>query len=93
MIYNNFDNVFISMLTFYEITLQEEWDELAYDVIDSTGPDTGPIKNNRPLYVLLLIVYIISTTFVVMNLFVSVIVDKMNEEIKKKDGSHKLNDE
>lgn len=28
-----------------------------------------------------------------MNLFISVIVDRFNEEIKKKDGSHKFTDE
>lgn len=66
---------------------------MVYSIIDTTGPDTGPIRNNRPLYAFLLVVFLITTTFVVMNLFVSVIVDKMNEEIKKKDGSHKLTDE
>jgi len=28
-----------------------------------------------------------------MNLFISVIVDKFNEEIKKKEGSHKFSEE
>ena len=42
---------------------------------------------------LLFIVFIFITTFFIMNLFISVIVDKFNEEIKKKDGSHKFTDE
>src|SRR5690349_3108344 len=39
------------------------------------------------------IIFIFITTFFVMNLFISVIVDKFNEEIRKKDGSHNFSDE
>lgn len=38
-------------------------------------------------------VYIFITTFFVLNLFVSVIVDKFHEETKKKEGSHNFSEE
>ena len=55
--------------------------------------DLGPIPNNRPYLAILFVVFIFITTFFVMNLFVSVIVDKFNDEIKKKEGSDKFSEE
>jgi len=62
-------------------------------VIDSQGYDMGPKKDNRPVTALLFIVFIFITTFFVLNLFVSVIVDKFNEEIRRKEGSDSFTDE
>lgn len=53
----------------------------------------GPSRDNRPVVALLFVIYIFITTFFVMNLFDSVIVDKFTEEIKKKEGSHKFSEE
>ena len=41
----------------------------------------------------LFVAFIFITTFFIMNLFISVIVDKFNEEIRKKEGSHKFSEE
>jgi len=41
---------------------------------------------------LVFIVFIFITTFFVMNLFISVIVDKFNEEIRKREGQKDLSD-
>lgn len=49
--------------------------------VDSTGLDLGPTLNNRKYAAIFYIVYIFITVFFIMNLFVSVIVDKFNEEI------------
>jgi voltage-dependent calcium channel T type alpha-1H len=51
------------------------------------------VPNNAPIRAILFVVYILITSFFVMNLFVSVIVDKFNEEIKKKEGSHNFTEE
>ena len=40
-------------------------------------------RENNPKVALVFVIYIFLTTFFVMNLFISVIVDKFNEEIKK----------
>ena len=55
------------------------------------GPSTNP--NNRPVAALLFISFIFISTFFEMNLFVSVIVDKFNEEIKRRQGSDNFSDE
>ena len=91
--FTNFDNVLVSMITFFEISTFEDWPTPVYRTIDSVKEDQGPKINNRPVVALLFIAFIFITNFFVMNLFVSVIVDKFNEEIKKKDGSHKFTDE
>lgn len=51
------------------------------------------VTENRPEYAMVFIIYIFFTTFFVMNLFISVIVDKFNDEIKKRQGAHNFTEE
>lgn len=84
--FNNYDNIFYSMITFFEVSTLEMWPDFMYAAVDSVGPGKGSKKNNRPEVSLVFIVFIFITTFFVMNLFISVIVDKFNEEIRKREG-------
>lgn len=80
------------MVTFFEISTLEMWPDFMYAAVDSVGPGKGPIENNRPVMSLVFIIFIFITTFFVMNLFISVIVDKFNEEIRKREGQKDLSD-
>ena len=91
--FNNYDDIFHAMVTFFEVSTLEMWPDVMFAAIDSTGPDQGPIVNNRIYVAVLFIVFIFITTFFVMNLFISVIVDKFNEEVKRKEGAHNFTDE
>jgi hypothetical protein len=84
--YNNYDDIFHSMVTFFEVSTLEMWPDFMYAAVDSVGTYRGPKKNNRPLSAVVFIIFIFITTFFVMNLFISVIVDKFNEEIRKREG-------
>lgn len=55
--------------------------------------DGGPILNNRPPMSILFVCFIFITTFFVMNLFISVIVSKFNEQKQKTEGIAGLTDE
>jgi hypothetical protein len=90
---NNFDNIFTSMLAFFEIATLENWVEMLWRVIDSQDEDMGPLRGNRSYMAIMFVVFIFITTFFVMNLFISVIVDKFNEEIRKREGSHNFSEE
>lgn len=81
------------MLTFFEICTLEMWADRMFEAIDSQGIDIVPKKDNNLAVSLLFIIFIFLTSFFVMNLFISVIVDKFNEEIKKRQGSHKFTEE
>ena len=91
--FNNYDNIFVSMMTFFEISTLEMWPGMMYNAIDSTKLDDVPIKENKPFISMVYIIYIFFTTFFIMNLFISVIVDKFNEEIKKRQGADNFTDE
>lgn len=52
---------------------------MMYEAIDSVGLDQSPVENNAPATSLVFVIYIFVTTFFIMNLFISVIVDKFNE--------------
>ena len=91
---NNHDNIFSSMLTFFEISTLEMWPDNLYRAIDSASEvDHGPVLNNKPYMAILYIIFIFVTTFFVMNLFISVIVSKFNEEKMKTEGSAGLSEE
>ena len=52
--------------------------------IDSVGENLVMEENYGVQRSLIFVLYIFFTTFFIMNLFISVIVDKFNEEIKKR---------
>jgi len=76
---NNYDSILQSMLTFFEISTLEMWPGMMYEAIDAVDLDESPIENNNPNMSFIFILYIFVTTFFIMNLFISVIVDKFNE--------------
>jgi len=81
------------MITFFEISTLEMWPDMMFNAIDSAGIDQRMIYMNNPTVSLVFVVFIFVTTFFVMNLFISVIVDKFNEEIKKRQGAHNFTEE
>jgi hypothetical protein len=91
--FNNYDNVINSMITFFEISTLEMWPGMMYRAIDSYDIDHGPIQDTNKGIAIVYIIYIFVTTFFIMNLFISVIVDKFNEEIKKRQGENNFSDE
>jgi hypothetical protein len=88
--YNNYDDVMKSMVTFFEISTLEMWPDIMFHAIDSRGHGQGPKKNSRVYMAAIFVIFIFITTFFVMNLFISVIVDRFNEEIRKKEGQKGL---
>ena len=77
---NNYNNVFASMTTFFEVSTLETWPDIMFAAIDSQDEqDLAPMKNSSKAIALLFIIFIFVTTFFVMNLFVSVIVGQFND--------------
>lgn len=91
--FNNYDNLIFSAITFFEVSNLEGWPDILFSLIDGSGVDQGPIADSRPWAAAVLIIYIFITTFFVMNLFISVIVDKFNDELRKKEGSNNFTPE
>ena len=81
------------MMTFFEISTLEMWPSFMFNAIDSVELDHGPIKDNKIGVSLIFIIFIFFTTFFIMNLFISVIVDKFNDEIKKRQGADNFTEE
>jgi hypothetical protein len=91
--FNNYNNVIRSMLTFFEISTLEMWPDNMFNAIDATGENMVMEKDYKVHRSLIFVIYIFFTTFFIMNLFISVIVDKFNEEIKKRQGAHNFTEE
>ena len=84
---NNYNNVLESMSTFFEIATLEMWPDMMFLAADSVGEDIVPIEKNREWVAIIYVIFIFLTSFFILNLFISVIVDKFNEQIKKREGS------
>ena len=91
---NNYDNIFASMLTFFEISTLEMWPDIMFASFDSSEEVDGPLEHDRREdLAVLYIAFIFITTFFVMNLFISVIVRQFNEQKLSQEGSAGLTDE
>lgn len=84
--FNNYDNVFISMLTFFEISTMEMWSKSMFYATDAKGVDIAREEDANMSITAMYISFIFVTSFFVLNLFISVIVDKFNEELKERQG-------
>ena len=91
--FSNYNDLLNSMLTFFEITSLEMWPDRMFDAVDAVGYDIVPRTEYNGMISLLYLIFIFLTTFFIMNMFVSVIVDKFNEEIKKRQGAHNFTEE
>ena len=81
------------MITFFEISTLEMWPDIMFNAIDAVGVDMVMQKDNQVPIAFIFIIYIFLTTFFIMNLFISVIVDKFIGEIKKRQGAHNFTEE
>ena len=91
--FSNYNNLINSMLAFFEITSLEMWPDRMFDAVDAVGYDIVPQVEYNGMISILYLLFIFLTTFFIMNMFVSVIVDKFNEEIKKRQGAHNFTEE
>jgi hypothetical protein len=87
---NNYNNLYASMLTFFEISTLEMWPGMMYDAIDGVGYDEVPKRDHNVAISFVFVIHIFVTTFFIMNLFISVIVQEFDNQVKSRSGSDKL---
>lgn len=75
----NFNNVGMAMLTFFEISTTEGWVDVMVTAIDSTDIDMQPIRDHNMKWAIFFVAYIMVGSFFVVNLFVGVIIDNFNK--------------
>ena len=91
---NHYDNIFMSMVTFFEISTLEMWPDIMFSALDSAKEVDGVMETDaHEWYAVLYLGFIFITTFFVMNLFISVIVRQFSEQKIKTEGVAGLTDE
>ncbi|MDA9686951.1 ion transporter, partial [bacterium] len=85
----NFDHVGFAMLALVEVATLEGWVEVLYATMDATGVDMHPKRNYAQGASLYLIGFIIFGVYFLMNLFVSVFIDHV-QEMRKEIGGKSL---
>ena len=71
----NFNTIGESIITLIGIASGEDWATPMLSAIDSTGVETGPIRDNKPVYAAFFIFYMILMSFFIVNLVIFVITD------------------
>lgn len=72
-----FDNVAVALLTFFEITTA--WVGVAFAAVDATEEDMQPIRDASTWRVWFFMLFMIVGSYLVMNLFVGVIIDNFKK--------------
>ena len=78
--YENFDNVGEAMVTMFNLMTTEGWVQVMWHAVDATGYHQEPIVDNKPIYILFFIVFLIFGALFILNAFVGVVISKFNEE-------------
>lgn len=75
----NFDNVFESMLSVFQMMTTEGWTTVMYSGMDAKGYEMQPKRNSQAFFCLYYVVFMIVADLFLMNLFVGVIIDNFNK--------------
>ena len=79
----NLDNVWMAMATLLAISTTDNWTETMFNMMDSVGIDKTPIEGYGKVWRYFSMIFISLSTFVVLNLFTSLVVDSYQREKDK----------
>lgn len=83
----HFDNLPNAMLTLFEISTLELWLDVMYTATSTTGVGTAPERDANRMAVMFFLVFIFVSTFFLLNLFVSVVIENFNRIRSEQLGS------
>lgn len=85
--YWHFDNTWVALGAFFQISTTEGWMALALLAVDARD-DVGmqPIENNNELWLVFFVIFMVIGGFLMMNLFVGVIISNFNEMKAQKEA-------
>ena len=94
----NFDNVFVSTLTLFEVSTLELWSTIMYNTLDARGVDLAPLPGSNSahhaiLVCLFFVSFVIIVAFFIVNMFVGVMIRNFNVVKKQMSGMMFLTDE
>lgn len=75
----NYDNIFIGLLTVYELATGENWPTFMMRGVDSVGSHQGMQRDNNPAAAIYFIVVQVVLAFVLLDFFAGVVVDTYND--------------
>jgi len=78
IISSNFNNVPRGMLTLLEMSTTEGWVDVMQSMVDSTSVDMQPIKDHYRPSAAFAVIFILTGSFFMMNLFIGVVIDTFN---------------
>eukprot|EP00754_Rhynchopus_humris_P041315 Rhum_TRINITY_DN24898_c0_g1::Rhum_TRINITY_DN24898_c0_g1_i1::g.180453::m.180453 len=86
----NFDNVFESMFSLFQIAVGEKWREMLYRTMDAPGPGEGPrLNSNYWQAALFYVAFIVLGQFFFINLFIGVLIQSF-AVVKAKCGNKSI---
>lgn len=81
----NYNNIFQSMLTFFEVQTLEDWHDPAFQAMDSQWDmDQGPKTNERRGIFLVFVIFIFMTTFFVLNIIITILISSYQDQTRNK---------
>ena len=80
------DNVLMAMGTLLAISTTDNWMQTMFNMMDSVGINESPKVDNAVIWKYFSMIYISISTFVVLNLFTSLVVDSYQREKDKAIG-------
>ena len=85
MAWQDFDNVFNSLLTLFEISTTEGWVDVMWAAVDSRGIDMQPVRDIYEGWTWFFMFFIFIGNYLFLNLFVGVTIDNFSDIKKRKE--------
>jgi hypothetical protein len=82
-----FDNVAQALLALFQMSTTEGWVDLMYTLVDTSGIDMQPIKDNQLEWIYFCIFFMLIGSYLALNIFVGVVIDNFNKMKAKVDGN------
>ncbi|CEM06448.1 unnamed protein product [Vitrella brassicaformis CCMP3155] len=76
---HSFDNVFLAMLTLFEMSTMEQWPDIMFLCTDTKAPRKALEYDASPTAVVYFMIFIFVMSFFILNLFVGIVIDKFSD--------------
>ncbi len=83
----NFDNIWRSIRTLFQVATLSSWNEVMHAAVDTTTIGQVRSKGNNEGYAIFFLLFIIICSFFTLNLFVGVVIDNFNRLKEEFEGS------
>jgi len=89
----NFDNIWASILSLFQVSTGDDWADVMYLAIDAVSVTEAPVRDYHPAWGMFFLVFYVVGNFFMLNLFVGVVIYNFGQVKGRMEGYNLMTDD